>query len=642
MTQIRTSPYGTWKSPITAERLTAHSIKFGSVVPAEDATYWTEMRPEEGGRNVIVRRDAKGDIQDITPKPYNVRTTVHEYGGGPFTPYGDAVFFVNYKDQRLYKQGLGNEPTPITSNAEMRYADLVVDVERNRLICVREDHTGTGEAVNGLAAVDLNNESTGSLLVSGNDFYASPRLSPDDRRLAWITWNHPNMPWDGTELWVADILDDGSLDNAQIVAGGEEESIFQPEWSPDGELYFVSDAGGWWNIHRLRDGKDESVLTMEAEFGMPQWVFGMSTYIFVSSSLIVCAYNQRGFWHLAKLNIDTRQLEEVEQPYNAVFGLWGQREKITFIGASPTEPRTLVELNGRSFETQLIRRSSEGVEEEGYLSVPEVIEFPTSEDRTAFAYFYAPQNSDYELPTEELPPLVVMSHGGPTGSTTAALDLGRQFWTSRGVAVLDVNYGGSTGYGREYRMRLNGNWGIVDVDDCVNAAKHLVERGLVDGGRLAIRGASAGGFTTFAALAFRDFFHVGASYFGVSDMEILAKETHKFESRYTDILVGPYPEAVDLLRERSPLYHVDKLSSPMILFQGLEDRIVLPNQSEMMADALRKKGIPVAYIPFEGEQHGFRQAKNIIRSLEAELYFYGKVFSFEPADQIEPVTIDNI
>jgi hypothetical protein len=387
MTQIKTSPYGTWNSPITADLLATHSTKFGSVIPAVDATYWIEMRPEEGGRNVIVRRDTQGKIEDVTPKPYDVRTTVHEYGGGSFTFLGDVVYFVNYEDQRLYRQTLGQEPAPITSVAEMRYADLVVDAERNRLICIREDHTGSGEAVNGLAAVDLNYESTGTLLVSGNDFYASPRLSPDNRRLAWITWNHPNMPWDGTELWVAEILDDGSLENAQLVAGGKEESIFQPEWSPNGELYYVSDASGWWNIHRHRNGKDESVCAMEAEFGMPQWVFGMSTFTFVSSSLIVCAYNQLGFWHLAKLNVDTRHLEEIEQPYNAVFGLWGQREKIIFIGASPIEPRTLVELDGYSFETKVIRRSGERYGDEGYLSIPTVIEFATSEDKTAFAYF---------------------------------------------------------------------------------------------------------------------------------------------------------------------------------------------------------------------------------------------------------------
>ncbi|MGB3714068.1 MAG: prolyl oligopeptidase family serine peptidase, partial [Candidatus Promineifilaceae bacterium] len=549
MTERKIAPYGSWKSPVTADMIARHSIKFGSVVLDGSKTYWIEMRPGEAGRNVIVQRDAQGTVKDVIPKPYNARTTVHEYGGGAFTVLNNIVYFVNYSDQRLYCQAIGKEPEPITIAAEMRYADMVIDSSRNRLICIREDHTGEGKASNTIVSIGLESETTGTVLLLGNDFYASPRLSPDSDRLAWITWNHPNMPWDGTELWVADVHPDGTLHTVRQIAGGPDESIFQPTWSPSGDLYYVSDRSGWWNLYRLRDGKREHLYDMEAEFGMPQWVFGMSTYAFLSSNQIICAYNQLGVWRLATLDPDKRLLNEIAQPYDAIFGLWGNSTKAVFVGAAPNEPRSLIEMRGLSFEIEVVRRSSEKIEDEGYLSYPQTIEYPTSGDRTAFAYYYAPSNRDYEPPSGVLPPLLVMSHGGPTGATSTALSLGIQFWTSRGFAVLDVNYGGSTGYGREYRESLNGQWGIVDVDDCVNAARYLVERKLVDGKRMAIKGGSAGGYTTLAALAFRDFFQAGASYFGVSDIELLAKETHKFESRYMDKIVGSYPEEIELLRE---------------------------------------------------------------------------------------------
>jgi dipeptidyl aminopeptidase/acylaminoacyl peptidase len=636
------APHGSWKSPITAEMVAQHSVRIGSVVLDQNSIYWTETRPDEEGRNAIVRCDDQGNIKDLNSRPYNARSTVHEYGGGAFTVSDNIVYFSNYQDQRIYRQVRDEEPVAITPAAKMRYADMVVDADRKRLVCIREDHTGEGEAANTIVGVDLAGGTTGTVLAAGNDFYASPRMSPANDRLAWITWNHPNMPWDGTELWAADVLSDGTLQKARLIAGGKDESIFQPAWSPDGVLYFVSDKSGWWNIYRHQNGTNECVCPMEAEFGMPQWVFGMSTYAFLSETQIICAYNQIGVWHLAKLDLETGLLDKIKQPYDAVFGLWGNSRKVVFNGASPKEPRSLIQIDRLSLQHDVVRRTSDKLADDGYLSLPEVIEFPTSEDRTAFAYYYAPKNRDFEPPAGELPPLLVLSHGGPTGSTSTALNSGIQYWTSRGFAVVDVNYGGSTGYGREYRERLNGNWGIVDVDDCVNAATYLVERGLVDGARTAIRGGSAGGYTTFAALTFRDYFQAGASYFGVSDIEILAKETHKFESRYMDNLVGSYPEEIELLHERSPIYHIDKLSSPMILFQGLEDRIVLPNQSEMMVEALKKRGIPVAYLPFEGEQHGFRQAKNIVRARTAELFFYGKVFNFELADPVEPIEIANI
>jgi dipeptidyl aminopeptidase/acylaminoacyl peptidase len=480
------------------------------------------------------------------------------------------------------------------------------------------------------------------MLAGGADFYSAPRLNPEGSRLAWLQWNHPNMPWDGTELWVAEVLDDGSVTNPVRVAGVVDESIFQPEWSPEGDLHFVSDLTGWWNLYRWREGIIETLCPMEAEFGLPQWVFGMSTYAFESANRIVCAYIEQGFSRLAVLDTTTGELEKIETPFTKIEGIRATSGQAVFIAASPAETASIVrfDLNNRQFET--IRRSSELAIDPGYISVPQAIEFPTENGLTAHAFFYPPRNQDFIAPENERAPLLVMSHGGPTAATSPMLRLSVQYWTSRGIAVLDVNYGGSAGYGREYRERLNSSWGVVDVDDCVNGAKYLAERGLVDGDRLAITGGSAGGYTTLCALTFRDAFKAGASHYGVSDLEALEVDTHKFESRYTHKLVAPYPERADLYRERSPIHHTDQLSAPVIFFQGLEDKIVPPNQAEMMVNALRAKGLPVAYITFEGEQHGFRQAANIKRALDGELYFYSRVFGFELADSVEPVPIENM
>jgi dipeptidyl aminopeptidase/acylaminoacyl peptidase len=427
-----------------------------------------------------------------------------------------------------------------------------------------------------------------------------------------------------------------------LIAGGINESIFQPEWSPDGVLYFVSDRSGWWNLYRRWAGQDESLLELEAEFAVPQWLFGISTYGFVSDRNIACTYERQGVSHLAMLDLDSGLLDPVETPYDDIRGLRVAPERVVFNAASSTKPRSVIEVTLPDRQVAVLRSSSEVTINENYLSRPKAIEFSTEGGLTAHAFYYAPRNKDYQAPAGERPPLLVMSHGGPTASTTTALNLGIHYWTSRGFAMLDVNYGGSTGYGRAYRERLKGQWGIVDVDDCINGACYLVEKGFADGNRLAIRGASAGGYTTLCALTFRNVFQVGASYFGVSDLEALAKETHKFESRYLDSMVGPYPEKIDLYRERSPIYHVDRFSAAIILLQGLEDKVVPPSQAELMLEAVRAKGLPVAYVPFEGEQHGFRKAENMKRALEAELYFYGKVLGFDIADQIDAVAIENI
>lgn len=645
----RVAPYGSWKSPVTSDLIVASTVVFDKVAVDGDVIYWTEMRPSEAGRYVLVRRTPDGTAADVTPAPINVRTLVHEYGGGAFAVAGGTVYYSNFEDQRLYRQVPGSPPEPLTPPGKWRYADAAVDLRRGRLFCVREDHTDPSrEAVNELVAIDLRRPDEGRPIVSGNDFYSTPRLSPDGSRLAWLTWRHPNMPWDGTELWMAEIGEDGALRRSRRVAGADAESIFQPEWSPSGVLHFVSDRTGWWNLYRWRDARDgpseriEPLCRMEAEFGAPQWVFGLSTYAFESASHIVCAYNQRGNWRLGNLDTDSGTLQDLDTPFSEISSVRAGPGWAVFEAGAPDAPPAIIRLDLRTGRRDTLTRASTATVDAGYLSVPSRIEFPTEGGRTAHGLFYAPGNRDVAGPEGERPPLLVRSHGGPTGAAPATLNLGVQYWTSRGFAVLDVNYGGSTGYGRPYRERLNGQWGVVDVDDCTNGARYLARRGLVDERRLAIRGGSAGGYTTLCAVTFRSAFKAGASYFGIGDLEIFARDTHKFESRYLERLIGPFPERRALYRERSPIHFVDRISCPMILFQGLEDKIVPPNQAEMMVDAVRKKGLPVAYLPFEGEQHGFRRAENIKRTLDAELYFYSRVFGFELADPVAPVRIDNL
>jgi dipeptidyl aminopeptidase/acylaminoacyl peptidase len=640
---VNNAPFGSWKSPITSDLIVAGTISLSDITIDNDNIYWLEGRPAEGGRVVIVRRTPDGKISDVTPPGFSARTTVHEYGGGAYLVDQGVVYFSNFADQRLYRQLLGNAPQPITAAAKMRYADGVLDRIRHRIYCVREDHTAGGrDCINTLASIDLKGESTGDVIVSGNDFYSTPRLSPDGQRLAWLTWNHPNMPWDGCELWVGELDAAGRIVRSERIAGGPNESIFQPEWSPSGVLHFVSDRTGWWNLYKAAGGGIEPLCPMKVEFGEPQWIFRMSTYAFESDRRIVCTYCELGEWRLATLDAATGKLESIEAPYADISNMRATNGRAVFCAGSATAPLSVVSLDLATRDFQVLRRSSKIEIDSGYLSIPKSIEFPTEGGRTAHGFFYAPMNRDYREPANERPPLVVISHGGPTSASTTTLRLTIQYWTSRGIGVLDVNYGGSTGYGTEYRRRLNGQWGVVDVDDCANGARYLVERGAADGNRLIIRGGSAGGYTTLAALTFRDTFKAGASYYGISDLEALEQDCHKFESRYNHSLVGPYPERADLYKARSPIHFTDRLSCPIILFQGLEDKVVPPNQAEMMYQAALKKGLPVAYVRFEGEQHGFRKAENIKRSLDGEFYFYSKIFGFEPADPIEPVTIANL
>lgn len=636
------SPYGSWKSPISAQVVAAGEVGLEQIRLDGDDIYWIERRAQEGGRKVIVRRSADGHLADVTPSSFNARTRVHEYGGGDYAVADRTLIFANFADQRLYCQELGSQPTALTPAADLRYADGQIDRRRNLFFCVREDHAGASEAVNTLVKVDLNGTDAGKIIVSGNDFYSSPRLSPDGSRLAWLTWNHPNMPWDGTELWTGQLSEDGSVTDQTKIGGGIDESICEPEWSPDGILYFASDRTGWWNLYRWRQSRIEALCAMDAEFGQPQWVFGASHYGFISEEQIVCTYTKADSDYLATLNTATRALDTIELPFTTISQIQAAGDRVIFIAASPSEPTIIVSLNLAAKKFAVLRRSRETSVDADFLSEPRAIEYPTGGDLIAHANFYPPRNRDYTAPPHEKPPLLVMSHGGPTSSSSASLKYSIQYWTSRGIAVLDVNYGGSSGYGRAYRERLKDNWGIVDVDDCINGARYLVERGEVDGNRLAIRGGSAGGYTTLCALTFRDTFKAGASHYGISDLEALAKDTHKFESRYLDRLIGPYPERRDLYVERSPIHFTDRLNCAMIFFQGLEDKVVPPDQAEKMVEAVRAKKLPVAYIAFEGEQHGFRKAANICRVLEAELYFYSKVFGFELAEFVEPVQITNL
>ena len=483
-------------------------------------------------------------------------------------------------------------------------------------------------------------------LVAGSDFYAFPRLHPDGTRLAWVEWSHPNMPWDGTELWVADIDPEREIAHATRVAGGPEESIFQPRWSPRGDLHFVSDRTGWWNLYVVHAGEASPLCPREAEFGGPQWVFGLSRYAFLADGTLICSFTRDGCERLGSLRPGSSTLKPFETPFTSHLGGGSVQSdpagQVYFVGGSEKRRAAVIGLDPESGHVEVIKAFDATEIDPGYFSTPEPIWFPTRDGSTAHALFYPPANKDVSGPDDERPPLLVLSHGGPTSKTTSELRLGLQFWTSRGFAVVDVNYAGSTGFGRAYRERLRGQWGIVDTSDCIGAATYLERRGDIDGTRMAIRGSSAGGFTTLSALVFHDVFSAGASYYGVADLEALARDTHKFESHYLDSLIGPYPETRARYRERSPIHFTDRLSCPVIMFQGLEDRVVPPSQAETMVDALHAKGLPYAYLPIEGEQHGFRIAKNIERCLEAELYFYSRIFGFDLSDPLEPVPIENL
>ncbi len=639
-----TLPYGSWPSPIRVDDIVADAVRLSDPWVDGDDVYWIEGRPAERGRSVIVHRASDGTTADRTPAPFDARSRVHQYGGGAYTVAGGTIVFSNVTDGRLYRLDPGDDtPQPITPEGPFRYADLRFDGRRRRFLAIREDHSGEGEPTAAIVDVPLDGERPPGVLYAGPDFLAAPRLSPDGGRLAWLEWDHPDMPWDVTRLRVAPVGDDGSLGTSDLAAGGMDESIAQPEWSPDGVLHFVSDRTGWWNLYRLAEGpRLEPLAPLEAEFADPAWIFDRSSYAFLPGGSIVAVGRSRGrdrLFHIAPGNL----IGEVDSPYTDVGTIRVGAAGVVANVGTPTEPPTIVLLDPSTLATSgVLRHSTSTVVDPAYISTPEPITFPTAGGRMAHALFYRPVNPAAVAPDGELPPLVVRSHGGPTSSAVNALDLGFQFLTSRGIAVVDVDYGGSAGYGREYRQSLEGEWGVVDVDDCIGAARYLVDRGDVDGDRLAIEGGSAGGYTTLAALAFRDVFAAGISLFGIGDLELLARHTHKFESRYMDRLVGPYPAMADRYRERSPIHYLDAISCPVLILQGLDDKVVPPEQAEALAEALAARGIPHAYIAFEGEGHGFRGEAAQRRTIEARLAFLGAVFGFAPADAVEPLPLPGI
>lgn len=648
------APHGSWSSPIDAATVARAGRRLAfPAIAGDGAVWWAEGRPDEGGRVVLMRRPTGGEPETVTPEGFNVRTRVHEYGGGAWCLVEPGlVVFANFSDQRLHRQQLGEEPVAISprppSAGAVRYADMRPAPDGRSVVCVRErDVEGEAEPVNEVVSLPLDGSDEPRVLAGGRDFYSFPRISPDGTWLAWTCWDHPNMPWDGTELWVAPLSDSGE---ERLVAGGREESVFQPEWGPDGRLHFVSDRDGWWNLYRARDpggqlsGEEGALVQLteqQADFAHPQWLFGGATYRFLESGAIVCVRCESAEERLFLLQPDGWEPADLGLPFTS-FGypaLSARDEAVAFAAASPESETAIVLYDVERGEAEVVRSSSEDPVDAGYVARPRPVEFATGDGEVAHGFYYPPTNPEFEAPEGELPPLIVESHGGPTSHATPALDREFLYWTSRGVGVVDVNYRGSSGYGREYRNKLRGQWGVVDTEDCVNAARHLAEQGEADEARLAIRGSSAGGYATLCALTFHEGFAAGASYYGVADAEALTRDTHKFEARYLDRLIGPYPEQADLYRERSPINHVERLRSPVILFQGLEDEVVPPNQAEMMAAALKRNGIPHAYLPFAGEQHGFRRADTNIRCLEAELYFYGRIMGFEPAGDPEPVEI---
>jgi dipeptidyl aminopeptidase/acylaminoacyl peptidase len=626
-------------------RLSAPWIENGVV-------WWLEGRAAEAGRVALVRLDPGGAPVDVVPDGFNVRTSVHEYGGGAYCVHEGIAFVSSFDDQRLYRVEPGGEPVAITPDVPAkrhRYADGQVTHDGSLWIGVRERHAesdSSRDVVNELVAVPTDGSAEPRVLVQGRDFYSSPRIAPDGRSLAFLAWDLPWMPWDGCELHVAELAPDGGVADAVLVAGEDgAESIWQPEWSPAGDLVFASDRSGWWNLERIRAGERATLHATEAEFGYPAWSFGYRSFGFLEDGRIVCGHDTGGFTHFGVLDPESGELTALDlgldswsSPYLCTEG-----STAVVVAGAATKPTCIERIDVATGRRETLRASIESPVDPAYYSIPEAIEFPTEGGLTAFAYHYPPTSPDFEAPEGERPPLIVESHGGPTGNATATFNLATQYWTSRGFAVVDVDYGGSTGYGREYRERLNGQWGVVDLQDCVNAARHLVEQGKADPDRLLITGGSAGGYTTICALTFTDAFAAGTSYFGIADLEQFGGgETHKFELQYEHTLVGPYPERADLYRERSPIHFTDRISTPMLVLQGTDDRVVPPSQAELIVAALRERGVPHAYLLYEGEGHGFRRAENMIGSLEAELSFYAQVLGLEPAGAIPTLEIANL
>ena len=638
---VTVAPFGSWASPFKIERLTDHVVFLIEPHGIDGVRWWIEGRPEENGRQVLVRCEPDGTQTRMTPEGFNTRSRVHEYGGASYLVSGDLVVVSDFATGRLHRVVRPGELVPLTPERQWRYADAIHDVARNRLIAVREDHepdtvASHGEWNNELVAIDLDSGDV-TALASGSDFYAAPRLSPDGKTLAWLEWHHPNMPWDGTELRLAAIAADGTLTDPRSIAGSRTEWISQPRWSPEGVLHFAAEPTGWMNLYRYVDGKAEQITNLEAELVGPDWQFGYSTYVFLPGGDILAIARSSGRDALLRIARDG-STSTIDLPYTEMNSLSVDGDRLVLRGAGPDRPAEVIDTD-LAGDVRVLRRANPAQPEREDVSVPEHIEFRTTGDRTAFGNFYPPTNRSFVGPAGELPPLIVTSHGGPTAFAFSGYATGVQLFTSRGYAVLDVDYGGSTGYGKDYRKRLELQWGVVDVDDCVAGATYLAEQGLVDGERVAIRGGSASGYTTLAALAFTDEFDAGCTYFGIGDLRAFVKDTHKFESRYLESLLGPWPEAKQVYLDRSPSLHAEQITAPVLVQQGAEDKVVPQAEAERIVDALFERRIPHAYLLYPGEDHGFRGHDAIIRSFGAELSFYAQVFGFEPADDIEPLEI---
>lgn len=624
MTTKTPLPLGSWPSPISAALVAGKSLRLGQPSVHRGAAWWTETRPDENGRTALVRWTESEGCVDIVPAPYGVQSRVHEYGGGAYTVHDGIAWFVNKQDQCIYRVE-DSVLRRLTAESTRCFADLAYDAKRDRLLAVCEDHDPSlSEARTSLVAIDCTDGAV-TTLRDGCDFYSSPRLSPDAHRLAWLEWNHPDMPWDAAALMIADVIATGGVENAQRIAGGHgNSSAAQPAWRDNHELLFAWDKTGWWNLYAWRAGKIRPLHPQDAEFALPHWVFGMQSFGLRDANTLVCAYTQDGEWHVANLDPGTGKFTNIDLPFTQVDHLHAAGGSIVLQAASSDQPAGIVRINGRD-EPRVLRRAASFDLDAAFLAPPEAVRFPTSGGDDAYGLYYAPAHPDYQGEAGSAPPLIVKVHGGPTAATSSALDLKIRYWTSRGFAVLDVNYRGSTGYGRRYREKLYGEWGIADVEDCINGARELARRGLADPERLLISGSSAGGFTVLAALTFHDVFAAGASYYGIGDLAGAMRDTEKFESRYGDKLIGPLPECEAEWRARSPLFHASRLTRPVIFFQGLEDRVVPPDQSERMYEAARRNGVTTAYLPFPGEGHGFRKAETIEAALNAEYAFYCEV-----------------
>ncbi len=657
-THKNNAPYGAWPSTISSQVLTQGLTHLNEPQLDGEFCYWLESRPVDKGGCRIVRQlteqllSSEGTVETITPEDVSVRTRIHEYGGGAYRVHNKILYYVNDKDQRVYSLDNNNnaEPLALSPEGNYRYADFCIDEHNQQLLCVCEIHKeNQKEPENCIISLKLDGSSTTgfNLIVFGNDFYANPRVSPDGTHLSWLTWNHPNMPWDNSECWVAELSAFGLLKKKHKVAGGVDgsrnESIFQPQWSPTGDLFFVSDRNNWWNIYRFNlDSKaTHTVVEMDAEFATPQWVFGMSTYGFLNSFTLLCCYTQAGRWQLAKVDTITSQFTPISLPFSNIMNIYcdDENDRAVFMAAGDDSLNRVVLWQDNQHHN--IRYSGEFPIDSQEYSIAQAITFTNQHQQNVFGFYYSPHNTRYEECNETLPPLIVMCHGGPTGATSSALNLKIQYWTNRGFAVFDINYSGSTGYGREYRDRLKKQWGVLDVDDICAGADHLVQEGLVDPKRVLVRGSSAGGYSVLAALTFRNHFTAGASLYGIGDLSLLAEDTHKFEARYLDQLIGPYPEAKSIYEARSPLHHVDQLRCPVIFLQGLEDKVVPPNQAEAMVAALNKNDIPVAYVTFADEGHGFRQPENIRYALDVEYAFYLSQFKLAIEDELPEVPYVN-